>query len=102
MNKQQDLFGVKSTFAAKVEDRIKSNKEGFFRVPDVAEALGVGNKKVRVWIEEGRLPAVNMNFGCKRNATDARGRLVKIDERPMWRMTFDDVLAFARSLDNGI
>lgn len=86
--KQADLFSTKSTFAAKIEARISGNKNGFFKVPDVAEALGVGNTKVREWIECGRIPSVNMNLGC--------------DERPMYRMTFDDVLAFARSLDNGI
>jgi excisionase family DNA binding protein len=86
--RQSDLFGTKSTFASRVEARISGNKNGFFKVPDVAEALEVSNTKLREWIESGRLPAVNMNLGC--------------DERPMYRMTFDDVLAFAKSLDNGI
>jgi hypothetical protein len=86
--RQSDLFGIKSTFAAKIEERIKANKAGFFRVSDVSAALDVGNKKVIAWIEEGRLPAVDMNKGC--------------DIRPMYRLTFDDVMAFAKSLDAGI
>lgn len=86
--KQTDLFSVKSTFAAKIEERIKSNKAGFFRVTDVSAALDVSNKKVVAWIEEGRLPAIDMNKGC--------------DLRSMYRMTFEDVMAFAKSLDAGI
>jgi hypothetical protein len=86
--RQSDLFGIKSTFAAKIEERIKSNKAGFFRVSDISSALDVSNKKVIAWIEEGRLPAVDMNKGC--------------DLRCMYRLTFEDVMAFAKSLDAGI
>jgi excisionase family DNA binding protein len=86
--RQADFFSTKSTFAARVEARISGNKNGFFKVPDVAEALEVSNTKIREWIESGRIPSVNMNLGC--------------EERPMYRLTFEDVMAFAKSLDAGI
>jgi excisionase family DNA binding protein len=86
--RQSDLFSTKSTFSSRVEARISGNKNGFFKVPEVAEALDVSNTKLREWIESGRIPAVNMNLGC--------------EERPMYRMTFEDIQSFAKSLDNGI
>lgn len=53
----------------------------YLKVDDVADLLGVSPAKVRTWINEGSLPAMNVNNGT----------------RPRWVILSGDVDEFLRS-----
>ena len=89
---QADIFagGAGPGFAAKVRENMRGAE--WLAVPDVAEVMGVANSTVREWIEEGRLPAADLNAGRRSNDRPVR---------PYWRVMRAAVVALAERIERG-
>ncbi len=88
-------------YAELIERRLGKDTDKPYTVQDVAALFKVGETKVREWIEEGRLPAANLNAGmtCPVDAEDpAAGRRPL---RPLWRVTRDAIVSMAKSMEAG-
>ena len=89
-------------YAEMIERRLGNSKDKPLTVGDVAAVFKVGETKVREWIEEGRLPAANLNAGMSVAVDAARPELGRRALRPLWRMTYEAVLGMAREMEAGI
>ena len=86
MGQQRDMFAVTSGFAAGVDARLAKG-QFVFTIPEIAGAFGCGDDKVRDWIDEGRIPAVN--YGPN-------------DGKRIFRATRNSITEFAKQLEGNI
>ena len=66
-------------------------------VDEVAAVLQLGASKVRELIECGRIPAANLNADMTVAAADGSARPL----RPLWRVTAEAVIEFAKNAERG-
>lgn len=101
---QKDMFagGGNSGFAALVERRLGNSKNKLFRVSDVAEVLDLGRTKILEMIECGRIPAVNLNRGMEVPVDRERPSLGTRPLLPLWRISYDAIIALAKSMEDGL
>ena len=101
---QNDMFagGSGPGFAALVERRLGKNRDRWLSVSDVSEVLDLGRTKVLEMIEGGRIPAVNLNRGIEVLIDPERPSRGRRPMMPMWRITYDAIIAMARSMEEGV
>lgn len=86
MGQQRDMFVVESGFAAGVDARLEKGTF-VFAIPEIAGAFGCCEDKIRAWIDEGRIPAVN--YG------PAEGKR-------SFRATRQSIVEFAKQLERNV
>jgi hypothetical protein len=83
-------------WAAKIEGKCGHQEQ--FAVADVAAIFDVAPTTVREWIDEGRLPAVDLNAGRRVDAHDPASP----EMRPYWRIMRQSVIDLAKLIESGI
>lgn len=98
----RDMFAGGAGYAALIEARLGRDTGRAYTVADVAAVFAVGETKVREWIEEGRLPAANLNAGMSVPLDPERPGRGERPLRPLWRVTRPAILAMARGMEAGL
>lgn len=102
---QTDLSGALAggpRYVEMIKRRMHRDPNHGYSVIEVAGLFGVSDTKVREWIEEGRLPAANLNAGMTCPEDPERPGGARRPIRPMWRMSPEAVLAHAANMEGGL
>ena len=97
---QKDMFtGMGGTgYSDLIAQRVARFGAHALSIDNAAEVLEVSPSKVREWVEAGRIAAANMNDGMTVGTPNGGARPM----RPIWRMTADALVAFARNAERGL
>ncbi len=101
---QGDMFAGKggAKFADLIEKRLGNDNNKPLTVQDVAAVVGLGETKVREWIESGRLPAANLNAGMTVLIDPERPSVGTRALRPLWRVTREALINMAKEMEAGV
>lgn len=102
--KQVDMFAGKggAGFAALIEKRLGKDSNAHMTVQDVAAVFGLGETKVREWIEAGRLPVANLNKGMTVPRDPGKPEAGSRPMRPLWRVTREALINMAKEMEDGV
>ena len=99
----RDFFAeIKPGFAELVERRLGKNRDRWLSVADVASVLDLGRTKVLEMIEGGIIKATNLNRGREVLIDPERPSRGRRPMMPLWRITYDAIIAMAHSMEEGV
>lgn len=98
---ERNIFAGGAGYAALIDQRLGKDSGHAYSVGDVAALFDVGATKVREWIEEGRLPAANLNAGMTAPVDPEKPKLGTRPLRPLWRVTRAAILEMAGRMEHG-
>ena len=87
-------------YAETVERRL--GRQDVFGVLEVAGVFGVAGSTVREWIEEGRLPAADLNAGRVARGADGKPLDPERPLRPYYRIERQAILDLAKRMEGGV